>query len=314
MPRKFLHHPAVRRIIDVFAYPITWAGTHLFKYYRNSDGLKMPLTKRLLHRKGVFPIINRYDEPLFQQAELRHSLDKERALQWINWNTAEQLSILDKFDFNSELTKLNFDFNNNVFEQADAAYLYNMIRTYKPERIIEAGGGYSSLIAQLAIIENKNQDQSYRCTHTCIEPYPSPVLEKSGAEIIKDKIENMDPAFFKQLRENDILFIDTSHMIRPQGDVLFIYLQVLPSINSGVWVHIHDIFTPRDYPASWLIENNRFWNEQYLLEAFLAGNKDYRITGALNYLKHNFNNQLMAKCPPADTPAHEPGSFWIKKN
>jgi hypothetical protein len=190
-----------------------------------------------------------------------------------------------------------------------------MIRTFKPVRVIEAGGGYSSLMIRLAIQKNKTEDPAYDCRHICIDPYPSPVLLASGAELIKEKIESLPQDFFNQLRDNDLLFIDTSHMIRPQGDVLYIFLEVLPQLVSGVWVHIHDIFTPGDYPENWVIGKNRFWNEQYLLEAFLSGNQDYRITGALNYLSHNFNRQLIAKCPVlAAQPGREPGSFWIRKN
>lgn len=122
----------------------------------------------------------------------------------------------------------------------------------------------------------------------------------------------MDVNFFNQLGENDILFIDSSHIIRPQGDVLFEYLQILPILNKGVIVHIHDIFTPKDYLNEWIFNGTLFWNEQYFLESFLCLNNSYSIIGALNYLKNNYYNELAEKCPML-TLDREPGSFWIKK-
>jgi len=125
----------------------------------------------------------------------------------------------------------------------------------------------------------------------------------------------MDKQLFLELGENDILFIDSSHVIRPQGDVLCEYLEILPTLRSGVLVHIHDIFTPRDYLDQWLIDEVKLWNEQYLLEAFLSCNFEFEIIAALNFLKHRHPAELAAKFPMlGENIAHcEPGSFWIRK-
>src|SRR4029078_2458503 len=96
---------------------------------------------------------------------------------------------------------------------------------------------------------------------------------------------------------DDILFIDSSHIIRPQGDVLFEYLELIPSLKAGVIVHVHDIFSPKDYLKEWVIDEVHFWNEQYLLEAFLTCNSDWKVIGALNYLHHNHYQHLQATCP-----------------
>ncbi|MDR2358391.1 MAG: class I SAM-dependent methyltransferase, partial [Prevotellaceae bacterium] len=124
--------------------------------------------------------------------------------------------------------------------------------------------------------------------------------------------EDVGVDFFRQLEANDILFIDSSHVIRPQGDVLFEYLELLPTLTRGVIVHIHDIFSPRDYLAHWVISEVRLWNEQYLLEAFLSFNSTWKILGALNFLHHNHYDLLKEKCPKL-TPDTEPGSFYIVK-
>ncbi|MFU8843559.1 MAG: hypothetical protein ACNA7V_07110, partial [Bacteroidales bacterium] len=102
------------------------------------------------------------------------------------------------------------------------------------------------------------------------------------------------------------------------GDVLFLFMHVLPVLKPGVIIHIHDIFTPKDYLEDWVIGKNRFWNEQYLLEAFLSFNEKFKIIGALNFLRHFHYRELSEKCPILKMQIdrglqREPGSFWIKK-
>jgi hypothetical protein len=199
---------------------------------------------------------------------------------------------------------------NDTFTAGDAEYLYNIIRKVKPRRFFEVGCGHSTLMAIRAI--RKNGSEGHPCRHVCIEPYENRWLEKTGVGIIRRRVEDVGREFFRELEENDILFIDSSHMIRPQGDVLFEYLEVLPSLNRGVIVHLHDIFSPRDYPEAWVKGEVRFWNEQYLLEAFLTSNRDWKIIGALNYLQHEHHEKLKEKCPFLTADA-EPGSFYIRK-
>ena len=90
------------------------------------------------------------------------------------------------------------------------------------------------------------------------------------------------------------------------------FLQVLPTLEKGVVVHIHDIFSPKNYPKEWLMDDVKFWNEQYLLEAFLSHNRDWKVIGALNYLKHAHYSDLK-RIAPFLTPDREPGSFYIQK-
>jgi len=124
----------------------------------------------------------------------------------------------------------------------------------------------------------------------------------------------LDKQQFLELERNDLLFIDSSHIIRPQGDVLVEILEILPILKSGVIVHIHDIFTPKDYWDDLIIKDIRFWNEQYLLEAFLTFNKEYKIIGSLNFLKHHHYEELVRFCPMLkEENDKEPGSFYIMK-
>ena len=100
-------------------------------------------------------------------------------------------------------------------------------------------------------------------------------------------------------------------MIRPQGDVLFNFLSIIPSLKKDIYVHVHDIFTPHDYPDAWVKDQVRFWNEQYLLEALLTGSDKFEVVAALNLLKRNYFNDLQKVCPYL-TLNNEPGSFYFR--
>lgn len=228
--------------------------------------------------------------------------------------------MLDSFSFTQELEKLpreetgalSYHLDNKLFFSGDAEYWYQLIRLIKPRRIFEIGGGNSTLVAIMAIRKNRDENPDYSCKHICVEPYERPWLERTGASIVRQKVEDLPAGFFSELQGNDILFIDTSHVIRPQGDVLFEFLELLPTLNRGVIVHIHDIYSPRNYLKRILEDEARFWNEQYLLEAFLSQNNSWKIIGALNYLHHHYYESLKSIAPSL-TPETEPCSFYIQK-
>ena len=110
-----------------------------------------------------------------------------------------------------------------------------------------------------------------------------------------------------------ILFIDSSHIIRPGWDVLTEYLEILPILNKWVIVHIHDIFTPYEYPKQWLKEWVSFWNEQYLLEAFLTNNSSFKIIWMMNYLNRIEKDLLESKFPILKSKPQSPWSLWLEK-
>lgn len=282
----------------------------------------MTRAKRMLIKEGVFPILDRYWEPLFNPAHLKKSLREDRVLPGIDFNIKEQLEILNKFKFNNELVKfplnktdnLEFYYNNGNFEAGDAEYLYNIIRLFKPRKIIEIGSGNSTLMTLNAIEANKHEDANYKCEHICIEPYECSWLEKMDIGLIRKRAQEVDKDIFISLGANDLLFIDSSHIIRPQGDVLLEYLEILPILKPGVIVHIHDIFTPKDYLDEWIVDEVRFWNEQYLLEAFLTFNSKFKIIGTLNFLKHHYFSELVKACPVLYRyPTKEPASVYLQK-
>ncbi len=262
--------------------------------------------------------------PCSHRVQLRKPLEADRYLPGIDLNVAAQLQMLRNFTFADELDRLPLTFtcsapryyyDNGWFESGDAEFYYSLIRLLKPQTIIEVGSGFSSLIALEAIATNQLQQPGYTCRHVCIEPFERPWLQQLHVELIRTPVERCDINLFHHLKTNDILFIHSSHVIRPQGDVLYEYLEILPQLAAGVFIHIHDIFTPKDYLSEWLIEKNRFWNEQYLVEAFLSFNSHFEVVGALNYLKHHHTTELVAKFPVLGRQLanREPGSLWLRK-
>lgn len=314
-------------IFDLILLPITILFAFFFRLMRKRKFESLPFSKSVMFKIGVYPIIDHYYEPMFNPKYLYKSLRLKRNLPGINLNIDGQLKLLNEFKFCEELTsfpidksndEIEFCYKDGPFPPADAEYLYNIIRLFKPGKIIEIGSGHSTLMANNAIKKNIVSDPNYNCKHICIEPYESDWLGKINVEIIKERVEKIDISFFEKLKANDILFIDSSHIIRPQGDVLFEYLEILPILKSGVLVHIHDIFTPEDYPDEW-VHNAILWNEQYLLEAFLSCNNDYRIIGATNYLLHYEYEKFIRACPITKLLTEKgeqvgAGSIWLMKN
>jgi len=307
----------LRFILDILISPLIFIASILFLFIRRAGVYNFPISKNVLLKIGVFPVRNHYYEPQFVYSQYGA---KERHLPGIDLNVNEQLDLLNEMIFSRELLEISvketsdysFYFNNGNFESGDAEFLYQMIRLKKPKRIYEIGSGYSTRMAIRAIKKNMIEDSKYVCSHICIEPYEMSWLEKSGVEVKRSKVEDIDVNFFSSLDKNDILFIDSSHIIRPEGDVLYEYLELLPTLRKGVLVHIHDIFTPQNYPKEFLVDRFLFWNEQYFLESFLSNNNSYKIVGALNYLHHEYFDEL-SKVAPFLKKEREPGSFWIQK-
>ncbi len=308
------------RLTDPFLVLLVYPAAVLMRYLRWAGVQRLPLCKRALLQVGVFPLRNHYYDPQFDFRSASRRFSDPRALPGIDWNLAGQLALLERMTYARELVDqpslpgdLQFSFDQKAFTVGDAEYWYQLIRLMKPRRIIEVGSGHSTLMAMRAVARNRADDPRYACEHVCIEPYEMPWLERTGVTIVRRKVEELEPGFFAKLGDGDILFIDSSHMIRPDGDVVFEYLQLLPTLGKGVIVHVHDIFSPRNYPDFWLRESVTFWNEQYLLEAFLTHNSAWKVMGALNHLRHDHYDALKRVCPFLD-PGREPGSFYLQRS
>jgi len=249
-----------------------------------------------------------YYEPLpdFQSITLEQ-ITRRREFPAIDFKWDDQLALLNELTaYREELSTLEFNFDNGFFNGFDAAVYYSLIRHLKPQRIVEIGGGYSTQLAAKALRGDGKL--------ICIEPYPERLNGVGPSlELIRKRVEEIDVDFFSCLQPDDILFIDSSHAVRFGSDVCFEFLQLLPRLAPGVWIHVHDIFFPHDYPAEWLIERRMAFNEQYLLEAFLSFNEKFQITLANYWLCLDHADEAARLWPNARTANYGASSLWMKR-
>jgi hypothetical protein len=202
----------------------------------------------------------------------------------------------------------SYYWDNPAFNATDATIYHAIIREFRPDNILEVGSGYSTLVATRAAKMNGN-------THvSCIEPYPLDFLRTNGLAIkslIETPVQQVPLNEFERLGPNDVLFIDSTHVCKPQSDVNYLILQVLPRLRPGVLVHFHDIFLPWDFPKHWITEKRLFWNEQYLLLAFLLYNESFEVQLGTQYLGLNHEAELRAAFP--FLPVVGGSSMWLRR-
>lgn len=242
----------------------------------------------------------------------------------INMNDEGQLDLLERFlEFKTEFELFpkekttiphQYYLNNGYFEVIDGAILYTICRHFKPKRILEIGSGFSTYLSARALIKNETSPDS---EVTVVDPYPNPVIKKGFpglSRVIAKKVQDIQLCEFETLGANDILFIDSSHVLKMGGDVQYLFLEVLPRLKKGVIVHVHDIFLPRAYPKEWVLQKFMFWTEQYLLQAFLTFNDSYDVMWAGSYmnLKH-YDTLKRVFGPLYERKGIGPGSFWMQK-
>lgn len=268
-------------VMDILYLPVAAAVGLLAKPFALMSR-HMTRSRGVIDRFGLSIIRHHYYGPVVLPTDIRRSLREDRGLDFIDFRAEQQLELLSNMDFveeikdiaDREINGLRFNLANNNFGPGDFEIYYSMIRHIKPQRIVEIGAGHSTVIAALAAQFNRRD--GIETEIISIEPFEQPWLEQLGVKVLRQKVEEVGMEIFDALTENDILFIDSSHVIRPQGDVLFEFFSLLPRLHPGVIVHLHDIFTPHDYPDEWVLTRRRLWNEQYLLEAFLAYNETWK--------------------------------------
>lgn len=202
--------------------------------------------------------------------------------------------------------------DNPSYGHFDAIMLYGMLREAKPRRIIEVGSGFSSA----AMLDLNEHTLGGGVRLTFIDPDMRrlrPLLrpnDEHRVTLIEQRVQDVPLATFAALGENDVLFIDSSHVSKIGSDVNRLYFDVLPTLAPGVLIHIHDVAGNLEYPPEWFAEG-RAWNEQYLLRAFLMNNANYRIelfTGWLFNTRHEWFRQHMPLCARGGG-----GQIWLRK-
>jgi len=308
------------RIADYAVTPLAFLAAPLLRFMGRYQH-QLTSTRRVADRFGYAVRSTHYYQPTYAENDLPDDVSQERYLPGLDFNEAGQLAMLGNFTYRDELAAVSdgkpenneYAHGNPAYAFADAESLYSMIRHLKPRRLFEIGSGFSTLMARRAIARNQQEDGAYRCEHVCVEPYEMPWLSEVGVKVVRERVQDLPRTFFGELEAGDILFIDSSHVIRPYGDVLHEFLVLVPDLPEGVYVHVHDIFTPRDYPDEWLRKERRLWNEQYLLEALLNTTDRYEVVLMVNWLKHNHFASFAEVFPHAGKHLeHEPGAFWFR--
>lgn len=291
----------------------------------------------LLQKIGAFKGLGLYMMPIHYYSPIP-DLDKIRGdprwgiepkeMPGIDLNEDQQLKLLNvefpkyvnEYDFPLEKGDVKnpnlFYFNNHMFANTDAEVYYCMIRHFKPNRIIEVGAGRSTQICCAAVEKNSEEDK-IKAQVCIIEPYPnekilSP-LEKKIECLIKSKVQDIGFDFFTKLKENDIFFIDSSHVVKSAGDVNYLFLEVLPRLNPGVVIHTHDIWFPYEVSKGFIVEQSKFFTEQYLLQAFLINNKDFKVLWGTYFMTKGFPKKISSVFRSSGGGKYAGGSFWIQR-
>jgi Methyltransferase domain len=241
------------------------------------------------------------------------------ALLGIDLNTSAQLALLAELapfweagQFEATPTAHSRYFcPNPAFDGSDAFFVQAMMRRFRPTRLIEVGSGYSSC----SILDCNEHHLDTQLDLTFIEPYPQLLkslvrptdLERHA--IIAERLQDVPLETFEALCENDILFIDSTHVSKTNSDVNYLFFEILPHLREGVIVHIHDIFYPFDYPKAWVLEG-RSWNEAYMLRAFLQYNDRVEILLFNNYLQVEHAQAFAAALPELGPDGG--GSIWLR--
>jgi SAM-dependent methyltransferase/predicted O-methyltransferase YrrM len=202
--------------------------------------------------------------------------------------------------------------DNDQYPALDAWVLAALIRHLRPARMIEVGSGFSTLIS--ARVNREELGRSMR--FTCVEPYPREFLTAGVdgiTELRSELVQDTPLSLFEELAGNDVLFIDSSHVVKTGGDVTWIYHEVLPRLAPGVHLHVHDIFLPRDYPEQWVMEGWG-WNEAYLVRSFLSYNRAFEIVWGAQFMLQRHRELVLRAFPGyAEYEARGGTALWLRR-
>jgi predicted O-methyltransferase YrrM len=245
----------------------------------------------------------------------------------IDLNEREQLRLIDVFSktyrempFRKKPTPgYRYYLDNPFFSFGDGVILYSFLRHFRPKRVIEIGSGFSSA----AMLDVRDCFFDTPTKFTFIEPRPERLLsiltekDKSGCQIETQLVQHVGIGMFEDLEENDILFVDSSHVGKIQSDVLHIIFNIFPRLKKGVIVHIHDVPWPFEYPENW-VRKGRAYNEAYLLRAFLQYNAAFEILFFNSFIARHHAELIKRMMPrllevPSTKETESNSSIWLRK-
>lgn len=208
---------------------------------------------------------------------------------------------------------LRYFYENPAYSYGDAIVLASLLLTVKPKRIVEFGSGHSSCV--FLDINEVHFSNQIECTF--VEPHPDLLFslmkpeDRRHCRVLPCRAQDVPMSVVDDLGENDVLFIDSTHVCKAGSDVNFHLFTVLPRLKSGVYIHFHDIFFPFEYPEAWFFEENRSWNEVYLLRAFLMGNNDFEVVFFNDFMHVRHGARIEDALPMFGL--NPGGSLWLRK-
>lgn len=285
------------------------------------------MTLSIVRNKALKPLIfsppGHFYSPIpsMQDIETLDINEDKTHINGIDINTNSQIQLLEKFKcYYSDLLygktpsthTLRYNYSNPYFGEGDAIILYCMLRHFEPKRVIEIGSGYSSAL----MLDTNEYFFSGSIDLTFIDPYPKRLLKLLSKEdisnnhIIQQNVQKTNLDNYLSLVENDILFVDSSHVIKAGSDVCHIIFNILPKLHKGVLIHFHDILWPFEYPKNWL-KQGIAWNEAYALRAFLQHNTHYEILYFNDFISSQHKHLLQTNLP--ECCKNPGGSLWLRK-
>lgn len=257
----------------------------------------------MIRRRARRPSVPRWASPVFAADEIPDAVWRRRSeLRGIRFDLDEQAALLAELaPLGAELAATGYPFANRFYEHVDAEVAYAMVRRLCPARVVELGSGFSTRVLRAALAANGGGE------HRGFDPFTrDDAVEALAAQDVPE-------AVFAGLGPGDVLFVDTSHVVRTGGDVNRIVLDVLPALADGVVVHFHDIWLPYEYHRALTETLGANWSEQYLLQALLSGNPGFAVLLGNAALARDRHDAVRSAFPDWDPDTEFPSGFWLQR-
>ena len=290
-----------------------WSSPAAVKGYR--------LAREAAERLGLQLVLKTYYSPIPDLSNLSAGVWDERdPLRGIDFDLDAQIGFVES-QLGEHIKALSwakdvgtghaYDPGNDSYSLPDARVLYAMTRHLRPKLIVELGSGQTTRVMAQACRENARDGAPARLR--AFDPFPTAIDDTLPGltELVRTKAQDVPDEVFTELQAGDVLFVDTTHTVKIASDVNHIVLRVLPLLNEGVIVHIHDIFMPYEYPRFFFADFALYWAEQYLLQAFLAFNSSFEVLCGVHALGRERGDRMAAVGALASGEIGS--SFWIRR-
>lgn len=240
-----------------------------------------------------------------------NDIEIDKAAMIETWNA--MVPFMKTLPFPKDKTdEFRYYFNNPAFNFGDAAVYFGLLRKLKPKKVIEVGSGYSSAL----LLDTVDRFFDHHPDITFIDPYPELLRtlvdeDQDNVSIIAKNVQDVELGVFEQLGAGDILFIDSTHVLKTHSDVLWELTEILPRLAPGVIIHFHDIFWPFEYRELWIKNPPRSWNEVYALQLFLMNQTEYEIMFFNDYFAMQCTEQANTDVPGFATS--DSAGLWLRK-